>query len=81
MSPNTERLANCFSLVFPNLSAAEIKRATVNSVADWDSLANINLVAVLEEEFGVTLEGSDLEELTSFDLVLNYIDSQLAGKS
>lgn len=74
MSSKAEQLAKCFSLVFPSLSADEITRATVNSVPDWDSLANINLICVLEEEFGITLEASDLEELSSFDLVLNHIN-------
>ncbi len=78
MSSNAERLTKCFSLVFPSLSADEIKRATVNSVPDWDSLANINLICVLEEEFGITLEANDLEELTSFDLVLSHIETSVA---
>ena len=77
MSTHAERLAKCFSLVFPNLSADEIRRATVHSVPEWDSLANINLICVLEEEFAIALETSDLEELTSFDLVLYYIDNRI----
>jgi acyl carrier protein len=76
MSSHRERLVKCFSLVFPNLSADEISRATVHSVAEWDSLSNINLVCLLEEEFSITLEASELEPLTSFELVLNHIETR-----
>jgi acyl carrier protein len=81
MPSNAERLAKCFSLVFPSLSADEIGRATVSSVPEWDSLANINLICVIEEEFSLALEASDLEELSSFDLVLDHIESRVAKGS
>jgi len=74
MSSHAERLVKCFSLVFPNLSADEIRQATVHSVVEWDSLANINLISLLEEEFAITLEAKDLEQLSSFELVLNHIE-------
>lgn len=81
MSSNAERLTKCFSLVFPNLPLNEIRRATVHSVAEWDSLANINLISLLEEEFAITLESSDLERLTSFELVLDHIERRHPSES
>jgi acyl carrier protein len=75
MSSHAQRLEKCFSLVFPNLSSDQIRRATVHSVPEWDSLANINLICLLEEEFAITLEASDLENLSSFEQVLNHVES------
>jgi len=60
MTDIERRLATCFSLVFPDLTPEEIPRATMTSVGSWDSVASINLVAVIEEEFGIEV---DLEEL------------------
>ena len=74
MPSHAQRLEKCFSLVFPNLSEDQIRRATVHTVPEWDSLANINLICLLEEEFAITLEPNELEKLSSFELVLDHVE-------
>ena len=64
-----ERLINCFSAIFPNLSSDEILRCSSTSVATWDSLATVTLVSLIEEEFGVTISPEEYEYIVSFDLV------------
>jgi acyl carrier protein len=73
MSGYEDRLQRCFSLVFPTLPPAEIPNASVARIADWDSLANINLVCVIEEEFGFEFKADDLEGLTSYALILQHL--------
>ena len=68
------RLVRCFSLVFPNLPAGEIRTAGVETIDEWDSLASVTLVAVLQEEFGMEIDLGDLPELTSFHAVLRYLE-------
>jgi acyl carrier protein len=68
-----DRLANCFSVVFPELNANEIKRASTASVATWDSLATVTLISVIEEEFEISLPPDDLEYLVSFDLTADCL--------
>ena len=75
MSGYEDRLQRCFSLVFPTLPTAEIANASVASVAEWDSLANINLICVIEEEFGFEFKADDLEGLTSYALILQHLQS------
>jgi acyl carrier protein len=70
---DADRLVQCFAAVFPTLDEAEIRRASTNSVGGWDSLATINLVAVVEEEFALQVPPSDLEQLVSFELILDYL--------
>ena len=67
------RLTACFAAVFPDLPAAEIPHATPVTVAAWDSIANVTLLAVVEEEFGITVDPDDLERLTSFEALLDYV--------
>ena len=55
--------------MFPDVPADQIPRASVSSVAQWDSLATLNLVGVLEEEFGIRFDGEDLPSLLSFELI------------
>ncbi|HWH57905.1 MAG TPA: acyl carrier protein [Terriglobales bacterium] len=49
------RLTACFAAVLPELNPAQIAGATAASVPNWDSVATVTLLAVIEEEFGVSL--------------------------
>jgi acyl carrier protein len=68
-----ERLARCFSAVFPQLPETQIPLATPNAVEGWDSMASITLISVIEEEFGIQIEPEDIEHFVSFEMVLNYL--------
>ncbi len=71
-----ERLTSCFSTVFPDLALDEIPLASMASVGKWDSLATITLLTVIEEEFALQVPPEDLEQLASFDLILDYLERQ-----
>jgi acyl carrier protein len=73
MNDLRQRLAKCFSLVFPDLKLPEVYSASSSSVAEWDSMAAIILANVIEEEFLVKLDYDILPELVSFDLILDYL--------
>ena len=73
MNDTQTRLAKCFAAVFPELSDREIVTASPASVGSWDSLASVTLVSVLEEEFNVEIAPEDVEQLVSFQLVLDYL--------
>jgi len=68
-----ERLIKCFSAVFPELTESEIEVASPASVGTWDSLANVSLLSVIEEEFQIEVPVEDLEQLVSFRLILEYV--------
>ena len=72
------RLARCFAAVFPELPAGDIERATPLTVAAWDSVANVTLLTVVEEEFDVQIPVDDLETLGSFELLLDYLRTDLS---
>jgi len=46
------------------------------SVADWDSIAAINLLTVIEEQFAFDVPAEDIDNLISFELILNYLETQ-----
>ena len=73
MNDTQARLAKCFAAVFPELSDPEIQMASPASVGSWDSLASVTLISVLEEEFNVEIAPEDVEQLVSFQLVLDYL--------
>ena len=45
------RLVGCFQAVFPDLADADIRKASQETMDQWDSVAAITLVNVIEEEF------------------------------
>jgi acyl carrier protein len=81
MSDIQERLVNCFSVVFPTLSREEIPHAEDTSVASWDSLAAVTLVAVIEDEFGVSIAPEEYEKITSFASTREFLQGKLADVS
>jgi len=70
-----DRLLRCFSSVFPNLPPNQICLASVQTVREWDSLAAVTLVAVLQEEFALQIDFADLPHLDSFEAVRRYLGS------
>ena len=69
------RLGRCFSTLFPGVSPEEVARASPASIAEWDSLATLNLIALIAEEFQVEIRPENLDGVLSFDLFLNYVES------
>jgi acyl carrier protein len=65
--------------VFPALTPEEIRSASVQSLAAWDSLAAVTLVAVVEQEFRIQIDLLDLEELNSFAAFQAYLVRAAAG--
>jgi acyl carrier protein len=76
MNDARTRLIKCFVAVFSELSEQEIPLASPVTVGSWDSLASITLVSVIEEEFRTEIDPDDLEQLVSFELVLDYLQNE-----
>ena len=73
------RLERCFASVFPDLRPEEIEAASPESVEAWDSLANVTLVTVVEEEFEHEISPDELDELVSFERLAAYLEHHAAS--
>ena len=62
---NIEKLKNAFveGLEIP---VEEVETATMESVDKWDSIGQMSLVAMIEDEFGIELEPDEVMQFTSF---------------
>ena len=49
---------------------------TFGGVEYWDSVAQINLIIGIEEEFNINLSDEDVEDMLSLDLIVNIINSK-----
>ncbi len=77
MDDTQTRLVKCFQLVFPALSPAQAREATVESVEAWDSIATANLLTLIEEEFGVEIDYEQAGSFTSFAAISEHVSGAL----
>lgn len=53
------------------------EHSAMDGIERWDSLAQIDLVTALEEEFGVTFEAEEFETMTSYSDILDVLMEKL----
>lgn len=72
---NIEKLKEAFveGLEIP---MEEVEAATMESVAKWDSIGQMSLVAIIEDAFGIEFEPDEVMQFTSFsagvDILKNH---------
>ena len=76
MNDTRARLVKCFAAIFPDLSEGQIESASSTNMNEWDSVATVTLITLIEEEFGIEVDADDLEQLVSFDSVLSYLEQK-----
>jgi acyl carrier protein len=53
--------------------------STPQNTGGWDSLANLNLMAALEQEFCITIETDDLMKMRSLGEIEAYLNAYSSG--
>ena len=73
MNKDDDRLMRCFMSALPSATRDEIRATKFEALAGWDSLKGVTLLAVLDEEFGVQLDLSELMDLETFDSIKRHL--------
>jgi acyl carrier protein len=76
LSEQDDRLVRCFASVFPALSEGQIRASAVATLFDLDSFAGVTLVTLIDQEFGVNVDPSDLLELGSFEGIERFLQEK-----
>jgi len=53
--------------------------SSMDTIASWDSLRQMNLVLALEETFSVSIPDEDAANATSYKLIVLVLEEQLAA--
>ena len=73
-----ETLNEVFRDVFDDESISVTENTTSNDIEDWDSLEHINLIAAVEQEFGVKFNMGQVVSMKNVgemvDIILSQID-------
>lgn len=73
-----KRLTKCFQIIFPEMPDGNIADANQNSVPEWDSVAAITLLNVIEDEFHITMDLEMAAELDSFKHIEQYLQDKIS---
>jgi acyl carrier protein len=65
---NLERYKKCFITAFELPGDADAESLTYQSIAQWDSVGHMGLMAQFEDEFDITLETDDIIDFSSFEV-------------
>jgi acyl carrier protein len=65
-SGHKARLADAFRKGLDLPAGTDVARLAFGTHPHWDSLGHMSLVTTLEEAFGITLDGSDVDRLDNY---------------
>lgn len=72
-----QKLKDIFETTFPDLPTEKINAATQENTQNWDSVAAITLMNLIEEEFQMQMDFEDLADLTSFEKIKDYLAAKI----
>jgi acyl carrier protein len=78
-----QRLLTCFSAVFPKQSRQDLEIASRDAMQEWDSLASVTLLSLVNQEFNTDIDLFEFQDLGSFASLLRYLQEAVgvAGES
>jgi acyl carrier protein len=83
MNQIESRLTDVFRTAFADEDIELRPEMTADDIPAWDSVAHIQLIFAIEEEFGITLSTKDLEELENVGalqaVVARHLERSAAG--
>jgi acyl carrier protein len=72
------QLEPIFRDVLDNSRLNLTRGSNASNVAGWDSLAHINLVSAIEQQFGISFTLSELQELKNVGEMIDLMERKLA---
>jgi acyl carrier protein len=73
INENVARLAKVFSDSLGVEISTISEKLTYNSIAEWDSVAHMALVAAIEEEFDIMIDTEDVIDMSSFAKAIEIV--------
>lgn len=75
-----EKLTQIFRTVFNEPTLNITPATTANDVDAWDSLSHLNMISVVEKEFGIKFKLKDLVKLKNVGDLIHIIEVKLSEK-
>ncbi len=75
-----EKLEELFRTAFLDDELVLSDETTASDIPGWDSVAHINLMFAIEQEFGVQFAGNQLAELRNIGELKSFLTEQGKGR-
>ncbi|MCR5595869.1 MAG: acyl carrier protein [Lachnospiraceae bacterium] len=72
-----EELNEVFRDVFDDESITVDDETTADDIDDWDSLEHINLIAAVEQQFGIKFNMGQIVTMKNVGEMVNYIEANV----
>jgi acyl carrier protein len=56
------------------------RESNASNIAGWDSLAHINLISVIEQQFGISFSLGELQEVKNVGEMIDLMERKLAKR-
>jgi len=74
---NINEFIEHFAEQFEETDSAEFKAETIfKDLDEWSSLMALNIIAMVDEEYDVTLKGADIENSATIEDLFNTVKSK-----
>jgi len=73
------RLRSIFRELFNDDSLNITEATTADDIDGWDSIAHVNLIVAIEQEFGIAVPLGELEGLKNVGHMAALIDDKIGG--
>ena len=80
MNDLSRRLEKCFAAASLEIVPEETSQASAKSVAQWDSMALVVFISLVEEEFNIQIPPEDLDRFVSYEKIVAYMQEKLGVK-
>ena len=71
-----KKVDKIFKILFKISQEKIYDDATMNDIPGWDSLTHMDLIAAIEEEFAIVLDGDEIAEMTSIGNIRKILVSK-----
>lgn len=68
-----ERLVRCFTAVFDQIDENQVPLLHADTCELWDSLANVMLMSVIQQEFSIDISLEETKSLNSFKKLMEKV--------
>ncbi len=70
-----ERLVRCFTAVFDQIDENQVPLLHADTCELWDSLANVMLMSIIQQEFSTDISLEETKSLNSFEKLMEKVIS------
>jgi len=72
----TQTIKDILSFVLNINKDYDFNTLSIDTNMNWDSMKHVTIITAIENEFDIFIEADDATSLTSYEKLLNYIESK-----